>query len=54
MKKFSATILVAAVLAVVGVAAPAAAADSSNLSNVVVQSKTIDGGFSINAGNWPH
>ncbi|WP_169303887.1 hypothetical protein [Arthrobacter sp. CAU 1506] len=54
MKKFSATVLVAAVLAVVGAAAPAAAADSSDLSNIVVQSKTFNGGLSTNAGNWPH
>ncbi|UNK44982.1 hypothetical protein [Arthrobacter sulfonylureivorans] len=54
MKKFSATILVAAVLAVVGAAAPAAAADSSNLSSAIVQTSTFNGGFSTNAGNWPH
>jgi hypothetical protein len=52
MKKFTASVFIAAVLAVTGATA-ASAADANVLpANVVVSA--ANGGFSIQTGNWPH
>ena len=53
MKKFTASVFIAAVLAVSGATAASAAATDILPVNVV-KSAPIDGGYSIQTGNWPH
>ena len=53
MKKFSASVLVAAVLTVVGATA-ANAADTDVLDSSLVKSQSIERVITIQSGLWPH
>jgi len=53
MKKFSASVLIAAVLAITGATA-ASAADGDYQPITIVKTAPVGGGATTQSGNWPH